>query len=303
MIRRTTVFLAAVLAIVAVPPLHAQLTLPDQGQTLPTFEVATIKPSRSDLGRSFHVSIWWNDNSYRTENLTLREFIRNAFNATSDAQLTGGPDALLDSRFDISAKIGDDAFAAMKKLPNAQRQRTVQLMMQALLADRFGLKVHTETRDLPVFNLIVDKGGSKLQLYDAGAPTAAADPTPHPASAAATQPSSGAPAKPHLGSYVSIGRDQASITATGQRVESLLTTLARQPELDGRLVIDKTGLTGKYNFTLNWSPERLGAAASTDATGPSLFAALKEQLGLKLEPAKAPVPIIVIDAASAPSPN
>jgi uncharacterized protein (TIGR03435 family) len=287
---------AVLLLALAAATLHAQLILPDKGETLPTFEVATIKPSRSDLGRSFHISIWWNDNSYRTENLTLREFIRNAYDAASNAQLTGGPDPLLDSRFDISAKIGDEDFAALNKLPREQRERTVRLMMQALLADRFGLKYHVETRELPVFDLVVDKTGSKLQ------PWVAASPARPPGSEPADPPSQG--------TTVNIGPEQASIIATGEDLNSLVDTLSHQPELDNRLVVDKTGLTGKYNFALRWQPQRLLADApgakpvpSPDATGASLFAALKEQLGLKLESAKGPVQTVVIDAASPPTPN
>lgn len=288
---------AFVLVLAAGIPLRAQLILPDKGESLPTFEVATIKPSRSDLGRSFHTHIWWNDNSYSTENLTLRDFVRTAFNAGSSAQLIGGPDSLLDSRFDVSAKIGDEDFAALRKLPRAQRERQTHLMMQALLAERFGLKYHIETRTLPVFELAIDKGGAKLQPW--------AQPSPSPARAA-DPPAVHAASKPSQlsqGSRVSIGRDEGSITSTGEPVEGLIMTLTRQPEVDGRLVIDKTGLTGLYSFTLNWSPQRLNAAASPDPTGPSLFTALREQLGLRLEPAKAPVAIVVIDAVSPPSPN
>ncbi len=292
--RRAVLFLA-----LAAATLHAQLVLPNKGETLPTFEVATIKPSRSDLGRSFHISIWWNDNSYRTENLTLREFIRNAYNATSNAQLTGGPDTLLDSRFDISAKIGDEDFAALNKLPREQRERTVHLMMQALLADRFGLKVHVETRELPVFDLVVDKTGSKLQPWVAASHTRSAGSEP-----------ADSPSEPSQGTTVSIGPELASIIATGEDLSSLVDTLSRQPELDNRLVVDKTGLTGKYDFALRWQPQRLLADApgakpvsSPDATSASLFAALKEQLGLKLESAKGPVQTVVIDAASPPTPN
>ncbi|MGB7137608.1 MAG: TIGR03435 family protein [Acidobacteriaceae bacterium] len=292
-------FLAAVIA--AAVPLHAQVVLPNPGETLPTFEVATIKPSRSDLGRSFRVQTWWNDNSYRTENLTLRDFIRFAFHLGSPAQLSGGPAGLLDARFDISAKIGDDDYAAMQKLPSDQRERTIDLMMQALLADRFGLKVHTETRTLPVYNLIVDKGGAKLQPFtrEPAPPAPAATDPPAPSAAASKQP----PARPSPGFRATMSRNQATMTVTGEPLSSPLRMIGHQPELDGRLVIDKTGLTGLYSFTLNWSPQRLNAPASPDATGPSLFTALKEQLGLKLEPSKAPVPVVVIDAVAAPTPN
>ncbi|HEX4064719.1 MAG TPA: TIGR03435 family protein [Acidobacteriaceae bacterium] len=292
---RCAAFLIAVVA--AALPLHAQLILPDKGETLPAFQVATIKPSSSALGRSFQVSMWWNDNSFRTLNTPLRDLIRTAFNADSPAQLTGGPDALLDARFDVNAKIAEDDYAHMQKLPRGERSRVLGLMMQAFLADRFGLRVHIETRELAIFDLVADKTGAKLQ------PSAPDPPPAPPASTASAPDPPAAPPKPHQGTTTSIGPHQASMEANDATLATLTTMLARQPELDGRLVLDKTGLIGKYDFKLQWQPQRLDAAPDPDATGPSLFAALKEQLGLKLEPAKAPVPIVVIDAASAPSPN
>lgn len=287
---RTSVALLVVLALA--PALGAQIVVPGKGETPAAFEVATVKPSSKDLGRSFHVHMWWDDNSYRTENTTLRDLIRTAFNVGSNGQLMGGPDALLDSRFDLSAKIGDDDYARLQKLSNDARDRAVHLMLQALLADRFGLKVHTETRELPVFDLVVDKGGSKLQ--------AVADPAPAPPGAAAD---SSAAAKPSRNVSTRISNHQATMTASDADVESLVAMLNRQSELGGRIVIDKTGLAGKYNYSLQWSPQRLNATADADTDGPSLFSALKEQLGLKLEPSKGPVDVVIIDAVSAPTAN
>jgi uncharacterized protein (TIGR03435 family) len=87
----------------------------------------------------------------------------------------------------------------------------------------------------------------------------------------------------------------------------LVGTLSRQPEMDGRIVVDKTGLTGRYDYSLHWAPQRLtasnGTAAADVPDGPSLFTALREQLGLKLESQKADVEIVVVDHVEAPSPN
>jgi uncharacterized protein (TIGR03435 family) len=281
---RSRIFVLLILA--AAPTLRAQLTLPGKGETVPTFEVDTIKPSSKDLGSSFHTHIWWDDNTYRTQNTTLRDLIRNAFNVGSNSQISGGPDVLLDSRFDLSAKIGDEDFARLQKMSKDDRTREHQLMLQALLADRFGLKVHTESRELPVFDLVPDKGGPKLQPV--AAPAASA-----PASAST----------PAHNLSVRVGHNQATLTATGVPLDSLLPILDRQSELGGRLVIDKTGLAGSYNYSLQWSPQHPDAAPDPNAEGPSLFAALKEQLGLKLDPSKGPVPILLIDAVSAPTPN
>lgn len=295
---------ALLLLALAALPLRAQIVLPNPGESLPTFEVSTVKPSRSDLGRSFHVSTWWNDNSYSTLNTTLRDLIRDAFDIRSAAQLTGGPDALLDTRFDLSAKVADDDYAALQKLPREERSRQFYLMRQALLADRFGLKYHIETRVLPVFDLVVEKSGPKLQPWSPEpSPTASADasPTQSPADLREARP----PVRPApvQGSHMRIGRSQASMTVTGEPISNLVRMLHGQPDLAGRLLVDKTGLTGLYSFNLQWSPQRLGASPDPDATAPSLFDALKEQLGLRLQPAKAPTPVLVIDALNPPTPN
>lgn len=286
------------LALTAFPALRAQLILARHAETVPAFEVSTVKPSSRDLGRSFHASVRWSSSSYSAENMTLRNLIRNAFDAQSPPQLSGGPDALLDARWDISAKMGEDDYARLKKLSRDARFRTLHLMVQALLADRFGLKVHVEARVLPVFDLVVGKGGPKLKPSVLESPNTVA-----PAPGGAGGPAPNRPAMPSQGVSTDVDNDQGTMTATDETIDALTTMLSRQAELDGRIVIDKTGLTGKYDWTLHWSPQRFDAAASADATGPSLFSALKDQLGLKLEPAKGPVEIVVVDAVSNPTPN
>ncbi len=285
-----------VLTLAFAAALPAQLIVPDKNETVPAFEVSTVKPSSKDLGRSYHSSVRWNNSSYSTENMTLRNLIRSAFNANSAPQLTGGSDALLDARWDINAKIAEDDYVQLQKLPSDDRFRVLRLMVQALLADRFGLKVHIETRELPVFDLVVDKAGSKL--HPAAPLPAAPSATDAPASSSST------PAKPREGSSTNTSRDHGTMTATSQTLANLAAMLGRQPELDGRIVIDKTGLTGKYDWTLEWHPLNMNATdTDTDATGPSLFSALKSQLGLHLESFKGPVQIVVVDAVSSPTPN
>lgn len=278
-------------------PIPPQLTIPHKGETLPTFEVATVKPSSNDLGRSFHVSIWANDNMYRTQNTTLRDLIRTAFDAHGAAQITGGSDTMLTARWDINAKIGDDDYAHLKTLPPEERARAVNLMLQGLLTDRFGLKVHIETRELAVFNLVLDKGGSKLQT---SVPQTSASSTEVPDSNGLRASAPAKARKRNVSTHVS--NDEGKMTATDATVADLATMLGRQPELDGRTVIDDTGLTRKYDWTLEWHPLSMNPA-DTDATAPSLFSALKEQLGLTLKPSTGPVQIVVIDAVSTPAPN
>ena len=299
MIRFRTL-LALIALLVVKPAMHGQPVLPRPGETAPSFEVATIKLSSREFGRSFHMHIRWNDNTYSTENTTLGDVIRNAFRISS-TQLSGGPDDLLNARWDINAKMSEEDFARLQKLPRDERDRVPDLMLQALLADRFGLKFHTETRELPVFALVVDKGGAKLQPVPA--PGAASAAAPSKVSA----PAEGSPAPPASAppgsTTMRIGLHQANLTTNGGTVAGLVASLDRQSELDGRTIVDQTGLTGRYSYSLHWSPQRLNAQPDPEADGPSLFTALKEQLGLRLEPAKAPVQIVVIEAIANPTPN
>jgi uncharacterized protein (TIGR03435 family) len=143
------------------------------------------------------------------------------------------------------------------------------------LADRFQLKLHRETKDEPVYALVVGKSGTKLQQ------------------------SSGNEASGFRG--LRIGRGQ--FTGSVATLEMLTTALANQV---GRPVLDRTGLNGSFNFKLEWIPDAApggDAPSPSDSTGPSLFTALQEQLGLKLESARGPVEILVIDHVERPGEN
>jgi bla regulator protein BlaR1 len=188
----------------------------------------------------------------------------------SELRVVGGPE-WIDSdvdRYEVTGKIDDAMFAAMQKMPAKEQTRQIQLMEQALLADRFKLKVHFETRELPVYALVVAKGGSKL-----------------------------ATAKPdEVARLTGTGDGQNNVLA-GQGLTMAL--LVRSPLLrpGGRMVVDQTGLTGTYDFTLKSS------TGDADGSGPSLFTAMEEQLGLKLVSTKAPVEVIVVDHVERPDAN
>jgi uncharacterized protein (TIGR03435 family) len=154
--------------------------------------------------------------------------------------------------------------------------------MQTLLADRFHLQLHRETRELPAYTLTVAKGGSKLEQSKSR----------------------------ELRMNWGMGR----FDYRGAPMSMLATTLT---QLAGRIVVDQTGLTGNYDLTLQWTPDEAqsqvfrragdwasaGEASIPDASGPSLFTALKEQLGLRLEATKAPIEMLVVDHAEHPSEN
>jgi uncharacterized protein (TIGR03435 family) len=159
-----------------------------------------------------------------------------------------------------------DAAVALEKLPTMERWKQSQLMLQALLADRFALKVHHETKDLPIYELTVAKGGCKMKQT--------------------------APDSSGGNAVYSSGK----ITAHSVSVESLAVNLSFTV---GRVIVNKTGLEGGYDLTLEYAPD--GADASDKR--PSIFTALEEQLGLKLVPAKGPVDVIVVDHVERPSEN
>lgn len=188
---------------------------------------------------------------------------------------------------------------ALKKLSDDDRLIVRQHMLQALLADRFGLVFHRETRELPIYTLIIAKNGPKLHEATPG------DTYPNGIKLQNGAPGAG------VWTMRTVAGGSYLINAQAIALSSLLPSLAYPL---GRPIVDKTGLTGKYDFTLTYSldqsesptasaPNGQPALAAADPTAPSLFTALQEQLGLKLESGKGPIEIIVIDHIERPSGN
>jgi uncharacterized protein (TIGR03435 family) len=226
----------------------------------PTFEVATIKPTGPSTDGHTHINYPPGDR-FSTSNITVLALMQWAYDMP-EKQILDGPPWLGSTRFDIQATADTDR---IKGLTGVQDRDLKRRMVQALLADRFHLKLHQETRALPAYDLILAKGGSKLQ-----------------------------PSKSNGKSY-GIGRTHFN----GEGLT--MTMIAEELSLiAGRVVVDKTNLAGRYDFKLEWSADDAPAA---DNSAPSLFTAIQEQLGLKLEPAKEPVPVLVIDHIEAPSEN
>lgn len=198
----------------------------------------------------------------------------------SEKRLVQGPNWLRQDvdQYEIEAKIDDSLFAAMQKMNPAQQREQVALMEQSLLADRFKLKVHFETMEMPVYALVVAKGGAKLTRAEEGENSRLST----------------------VGNGLGMEMTANAVTLN----EFVLSPLLTGPS--GRVVLNQTGLTGIYNFKLKWQPEGSAvsdAAKSTMADAPSLFTAIQEQLGLRLVPSKAPVELIVIDHVEPPSTN
>jgi uncharacterized protein (TIGR03435 family) len=286
--------------------LRAQLVLPKEGETQPAFEVSTVRTSAAG---SEMMRMQWGGDSCRIENFQLRTIIRQAYGALSDDQIVGGPDALMDGHFDINAKADANDAAQMKNLSRDDRNRESRLMLQSLLAERFHLKVHIETKELPVYALVIAKGGAKLT---ASAPPPATPPDEGaPPPKAAVAPDQLPKTAPRGMSMIRMSSTKIEASASEGTMEQLASMLTNQPDAGGRVVIDKTGLTGKYDWSLAWAPSMgmggpmKGADNGTgsDADAPGLFTALEEQLGLKLEPQKGPVQVVVVDHVEAPSAN
>jgi uncharacterized protein (TIGR03435 family) len=238
------------------------------------FEVASVKPNNSGSSSS-RSSSDGTSGYFRAANVTVRSLIVSGYRLF-DFQVVGGPDWLTTARFDIEAKV--DRAALPLREPDA-----ISLMVQSLLEERFQLKTHRETRELPVFAFVVAKNGPKLM------PTVEGRPGPGGLSAGSSKSSTTAAGTEMSGSGMTISR---------------LTNMLSGPA--GRPIIDKTNLSGTYDFVLKFAPvQNLTAAGDSgaDSGGPSLVTALEEQLGLKLESAKGPVEILVIDSVSKPSEN
>jgi len=217
----------------------------------PAFDAASIKPSKTAEGSD-------NDTStgYFRGSGTLKAFIRMAY-GVPDGQIEGGPKWLDADRYDIEARAEGPA-----DTPELME------MLQTLLADRFKLAYHRESRSAAGYALVLDKDGIKV------------------------------PEEPS-GSHSTSG-GSGRLDAHNTSMAALTTRLAR---LLGKPVADETGTSGFYTFKLTWTPERLGApsvAESGDNGAASIFTALKEQLGVKLEPRKVPFDVLVIEGAEKP---
>lgn len=239
----------------------------------PSFEAAAIKPNNSgDIPLSVRLVP---GGGVRAWNATLQALITTAWQIP-DFELADVPGWAKSERWDIEAKGSGDA--APPEILNK---------LKYLLADRFHLLVHTEMREMPVYALLVAKGGAKLppareECFDpkAGIP---------PPSAAA-RPCGG------------FNRLPNQLLGAANTTEKLAQVLAKTL---GRSVIDKTGLTGTFDVTLKWTSDELleSGSATADSQLGSIFTALQEQLGLRLESQKGPVSVLVIDSAERASPN
>lgn len=258
----------AAMIVLGVVQIRAQSPPPNASASAPRFDVASIKPHKTDQQPLISGGRFTEDGFSATA-VTPQWLIRLAYDEPQSRRIAGAPNWLnSDSeRYDVEAKMDSSAVDEDRKLTPDQRLLARRRMLQALLEDRFKLTLHRETKDLPIFALVIAKNGPKLHEVKAG------DPAPT------------GPFAPNHGHVVRRGG-----------LPVLVWALSESNDID-RVVVDKTGLSGIYDFNLEWTMEGKGDS------GPSIFTAIEQQLGLRLESQKGPVEILVIDHVERPSEN
>jgi len=266
----------------------------------PSFEVASVKPAAGGPGVSIGVD---RSGEFHTTNAPLLTLIGYAYDVQS-FQVYAAPAWVRTERYDIVAKREVVKPEGPPKRESVESMSAdIKLRVQMLLEDRFQLRVHRETKELPVVAVVAAKGGPKLQ------PSACVTvDLQHP-------PPPLKPGEPRPAFCGNMGQHPSdhglTITGTGTSMADLVRWLGFQT---GRTMIDRTGYTAKFNFTMEWTPDTVSgtpgpeappetAAPSSDPGGPSLASALQQQLGLKMESTKGPVEVLVIDRVEKPSGN
>jgi uncharacterized protein (TIGR03435 family) len=275
----------------------------EQAAPRPTFEVAVV---RANTSGSNQVTMGMQPGGRFTAiNIPLIILIRSAYRL-QDSQLIGAPDWIETTRYDITAKAEGDLPPPDPTGPPSTRMQ----MLQSLLEDRFKLKVHREVREQPIYALVAGQSSGRLgrNLTRSGVDCQA------PADANRRGGSPTPPFKPgerpQCGMHMGFGQ----ITAGARPMTLLASALSQVVQ---RSVVDRTGLAGAFDFDVRWTPDTLprrppGTPADQpfrmngveiDPNGPSIFTALQEQLGLKLESTRGPVEVLVIDHIERPTPD
>jgi uncharacterized protein (TIGR03435 family) len=267
---KLTIFAVSVAAAIAIPA-FSQVS----PETKPSFEVASVKPNVSGEGYMDGTP----GGRFIATGVPLRMLIIEAYNVRG-VQVIGGPNWMNSERWDVEGKPkAGDVAAPPPTVRDPGVTSRESLMLQSLLEDRFQLKSHRETRELPVYELTVAKNGPKLKT------------------------STGVPSgRPRM------RMSRGTLEAYETSLAGVVRFLSNQVD---RMLIDRTGLQGLYDINLKWDPEARrpvapdGAAPGVEPTPnqPSIFTAVQEQLGLKLEAAKAPVEVLVIDSVQRPTEN
>ena len=232
------------------------------------FDIYTVKPNKAGADA---MSVSWHDNVFSATNVNLKFLLQLAYNIRQplieNVPKWGGSD-----HWDIQGKVSDFNAALEKKMTIEQKRA----MQRELLGHTFSIRAHIETRVQPTYEMVIAKTGLKM-------PENTLDPE----------------AAENKGKVGSMSMNDARLDAQGVKMENVTKALEGVVE---RTIIDKTGLTGRYDVHLHWLPEK-SAAKPDDEAQPGIFTALQEQLGLKLQPARGDVDVLVVDAVQLPEEN
>jgi len=275
--------LVAVLAFVSCPSLHGQTPILEEPNYTPTltFDVASIRLAPPP-GANFHVTVSSLPHSSRFEatNLPIKALLQIAYGF--DAPVVGAPDWAANTFYDIKCRSDEAADARLAKLTDNEVRLEKRNAIRVLLAERLELKTHLETRNSAIYELVIGKGGVKMQAVPA---------PPAPANGAAPAPPPPADTQAHGSQH---GLEFDGSNASMRAISGALSSMVQAP------VVDKTGLIGPYNYTLQFGREW----SANDPDGwPSIFTAVQEQLGLKLEAVHESVPNLVVDHITKPTEN
>jgi uncharacterized protein (TIGR03435 family) len=237
--------------------LSSSLALSQAATTTPAFDVASVKPSQRTVGPDYNNQLTYSPDGIRARNVTLKRLLAEAYLQMNQVL---GPNWLDQAEYDIDAKAAE-----------APTKQQMALMLQGLVSERFNLKQHTETREMRVFELVVDKSGSKI----------------HPANGEeATSAPGGFHFHGDLRQFADLLAVQLSIPASNNPAEPARASASQIP------VVDKTAMPGVFDFSVDMHPE----------LGTDMFAswqrALRDQLGLRIESSKENLNVLVVDQAA-----
>jgi uncharacterized protein (TIGR03435 family) len=230
----------------------------------PTFEIVSIHPMRQDDMRPEHIDNPFRRGYVKAVNVSLKSLMEIAYDIP-DLRMFGGPTWLTSEKFSLEAKADPRIDEELAALPNDQAKETKRKMIAALLVERFKLAVHADAREMSVYAMVIAKGGPKLR------------------------------GNPYSDDQQPAGSQLINIHPGSNSLQILAYELSWRV---GRPVLDRTGLQDNQELTLRWRDDE---GTSDELNAPSLFTAIQEQLGLKLEPAKGSVPILLIDHAEKPA--
>lgn len=242
------------------------------GQTLPRFEVVSIKSSKADgVSRSWHSD----SNTNTIKNYSVLDLMLRAYHLKTELQVLNAPDWVRTRRFDIVTKVLPEEYRRLKALTKQESEREAEQLLESMLMDRFGLQVQRETRAVPIFAMVKGavpgKGLTVTPTGPDGRPVGGEDMSEH----------------------------DGHIEVSGVSMNDVSEMLSGEYEVGRRIVVNRTEMPGYYAFKLDYAPDH-GDGVSADATLPGLVDALQDALGVKLVKDKGEAPVVIVTAVTLP---